>query len=145
MSTRTAHPLDVRLEQHRRRLSPKRHKLIQTVLERADETFFLSSRELAKLLDVDAATIVRTIQALGYDRFADFAADLRRFFLARVTPYEVLKAETKKGRTVSDHITRSLDRDLENVTKLRERLDTDALMDLARKIHKASHILVVGV
>ena len=145
MSTRTALPLDVRLEENRSRLSPRRHKLIETVLERAEETFFLSSRELAKLLDVDAATIVRTIQALGYDRFADFAADLRQYFLARVTPYAVLKAETKKGRTVADHMTRSLDRDLDNVAKLKERLDTDAVMDLARKIHKASHILVVGV
>jgi DNA-binding MurR/RpiR family transcriptional regulator len=145
MSTRTALPLDVRLEENRSQLSPRRHKLIETVLERAEETFFLSSRELAKLLDVDAATIVRTIQALGYDRYADFTADLRQYFLARVTPYAVLKAETKKGRTVADHITRSLDRDLDNVAKLKERLDTDAVMDLAQKIHKASHILVVGV
>ena len=145
MSTRSALPLDVRLEQNRRQLSPKRHKMIQTVLERADETFFLSSRELAKLLDVDAATIVRTIQALGYERFADFAADLRQYFLARVSPYAVLKAETKKGRTVADHVTRSLDRDLDNVSKLKERIDIDAVMDLARKIHKASHIVVVGV
>ena len=145
MRSRSALPLDVRLEENRRKLTPRRHKLIETVLQRADETFFLSSRELARLLGVDAATIVRTIQALGYDRFADFAADLRRYFLARISPYAVLKAETKKGRTVADHINRSLDRDLDNVTKLKERLDTDGLMDLARKIHKASHILVVGV
>jgi DNA-binding MurR/RpiR family transcriptional regulator len=145
MSTRPAVPLDVRLAENRRRLSPRRHKLIETVLERADETFYLSSRELAKLLDVDAATIVRTIQALGYERYADFTADLRQYFLARVTPYAVLKAETKKGRTVTDHMTRSLDRDLDNVSKLKERFDSDGVTDLATKIHKASHILVVGV
>ena len=145
MSTRSAVPLDVRLEENRNRLTPRRYKLIETILERADETFFLSSRELAKLLAVDAATIVRTIQALGYDRFADFTADLRRYFLARITPYAVLKAETKKGRTVADHVTRSLDRDLDNVTKLKERLDTDGVTDLVKKIHKASNILVVGV
>ncbi len=145
MSTRTAIPLDVRLEENRSRLTPRRHKLIKNILERADETFFLSSRELAKLLDVDAATIVRTIQALGYDRFADFTADLRTYFLARITPYAVLKAETKRGRTVADHVNRSLDRDLDNVSKLKERIDTDGVIDLAKKIHKAEHILVVGV
>ncbi len=145
MSTRSAVPLDVRLAQNRRRLSPRRHKLIENILEKAEETFFLSSRELAKLFDVDAATIVRTIQALGYDRFADFTADLRRYFLARITPYAVLKAETKEGRTVADHITRSLDRDLDNVTKLKARLDTDGVTELVRQIHKASRILVLGV
>ena len=145
MRSGSALPLDVRLEENRSKLTPRRHKLIETILERADETFFLSSRELAKLLDVDAATIVRTIQALGYHRYADFTADLRRYFLSGITPYAVLKAETKKGRTVNDHITRSLDRDLDNVTKLKERLDTAGVMDLAKKIHKAEHILIVGV
>ena len=145
MSTRSAAPLDVRLAQNRHRLNARRQKLIETILEKADETFFLSSRELARRLDVDAATIVRTIQALGYERFADFTADLRRYFLTRITPYAVLKAETKKGRSVADHIARSLDRDLDNVKTLKARLDTDGVTELARQIHKSSRILVVGV
>ena len=145
MSTRPAVPLDVRLAQNRHRLNPRRQKLIETVLEKAEETFFLSSRELARLLDVDAATIVRTTQALGYGRFADFAADLRQYFLKRITPYAVLKAETKKGRSVADHITRSIDRDLDNVRTLKARMDTDGVTELARQIHKSSRILVVGV
>ena len=145
MSTRPAVPLDVRIAQNRHGLNPRRQKLIETILENAEETFFLSSREMAKRFDVDAATIVRTTQALGYDRFADFAADLRQYFLKRITPYAVLKAETKKGRSVADHITRSLDRDLENVTTLKARLDTDAVTELVRQIHESSRILVVGV
>ena len=145
MSIRSAVPLDIRFAQARNRLSPRRQKLIETVLEHSDETFFLSSRDLAKRLGVDAATIVRTIQVLGYKRFADFTADLRRYFLSRITPYAVLKAETKKGRSLSDHITRSLERDLENVTTLKARLDIDVVSELAGQIHKSRRILVVGV
>lgn len=143
--TAAAVPLDVRFAQSRHRLNARRQKLIETILENSEETFFLSSRELARRLDVDAATIVRTIQALGYDRFAHFAADLRRYFLASITPYEVLKAETKKGRTLADHITRSLDRDLENVTALKTRLNIDVVTELARQIHRSRRILIVGV
>jgi len=47
------------------------------ILESPEDTFFLSSRELAKRYEVDAATIVRTIQALGYRKFAEFVTDLR--------------------------------------------------------------------
>ena len=145
MSNRAAVPLDVRFAQARNKLNARRQKLIETVLENSDETFFLSSRELAKRLGVDAATIVRTIQVLGYRRFADFAADLRRYFLSRITPYAVLKAETKKGRSLADHITRSLERDLENVTTVKARLDIDLVIGLARQIHNSRRILVVGV
>lgn len=141
----SAVPLDVRFAQARHRLNPRRQKLIEAVLENSEETFFLSSRGLAKRLDVDAATIVRTIQAIGYDRFADFAADLRRYFLAKITPYAVLKAETKEGRNLADHINRSLERDLDNVTTLKTRLNIDVVTELARQIHKSRRILIVGV
>ena len=138
-------PLDVRFAQARHRLNPRRQKLIEAILDKAEETFFLSSRDLARRLDVDAATIVRTIQAIGYSRFADFAADLRRYFLTRVTPYAVLKAETKQGRSLADHIAHSLDRDRDNVTALKGQLNMDGLTDLAKQIHKSRRILVVGV
>jgi len=141
----SAVPLDVRFAQGRHRLNPRRQKLIEAVLENSEETFFLSSRDLARRLNVDAATIVRTIQAIGYDRFADFSADLRRYVFARITPYAVLKAETKEGRNLTDHITRSLDRDLENVNTLKGRLNLDGLTDLAKQIHKSGRILIVGV
>ena len=61
-------------------LSGSRRRLIREILDNHEQTFFLSSREMAKRYNVDAATIVRTVQALGYERFADFAADLRQHF-----------------------------------------------------------------
>ena len=83
-------------------LSGSRRRLIREILDKHEETFFLSSRELAKRYNVDAATIVRTIQALGYERFADFAADLRQHFVNHITPYTVLKAATQEKRSVTD-------------------------------------------
>jgi len=63
------------------KLSASRTKMLRMILENPADTFFLSSRELAKRYDVDVATIVRTIQALGYGKFAEFAADLRSHFI----------------------------------------------------------------
>src|SRR5262245_47939459 len=86
--------IEQRLAQAESRLNPRRRRLIQATLESPDETFFLSARALARRYLVDPATIVRTVQALGYSRYADFAADLRQHFVARLSPYRILEATT---------------------------------------------------
>lgn len=135
--------LEVRFAQSQ--LSLSRRQLIRSILENHEKTFFLSSREMAKRYNVDAATIVRTVQALGYKRFADFAADLRRHFVKQVTPLTVLKAATREKRSVADQVRYSVERDTENVNVLRSSLDADGAVGLAKLIHRSRRVLVVGV
>jgi DNA-binding MurR/RpiR family transcriptional regulator len=136
-------PLEVRFAQSQ--LSRSRRQLIRAILDNHEEAFFLSSREMAKRYNVDAATLVRTIQALGYERFADFAADLRHHFVKQITPYEVLKAATREKRSVTDQIRHGVERDSENLSVLRSSLDADRVVELAKAIHRSRRILVVGV
>ena len=126
-------------------LSGSRRRLIREILDNHEKTFFLSSREMAKRYNVDAATIVRTVQALGYERFADFAADLRQHFVNHITPYTVLKAATQQKRSVSDQVQHCLERDVESLSVLRSSLEADRAVELAKKIHNARRIVVVGV
>jgi DNA-binding MurR/RpiR family transcriptional regulator len=135
--------LEVRFAQSQ--LSRSRRQLIRAILDNNEETFFLSSHEMAKRYNVDASTIVRTVQALGYERFADFAADLRQHFVKQITPYAVLKAATREKRSVSDHIHYSVERDTESLSVLRSSLDADRVVELAKMIHRSRRILVVGV
>jgi DNA-binding MurR/RpiR family transcriptional regulator len=93
---------------------------------------------------VDPATIVRTVQALGYRRYADFGADLREHFVSRITPYRIMEAATRERRSVADHVRHSLEREMENLSRLQSALDPQAVVDLARRIHRARRILVVG-
>ena len=85
---------------------------MRAILASADETCFLSSRELAKRYNVDATTILRATQVLGYNSFAEFSADLRQHFVVRITPYTALKAATKERRSVTDHIDDALEKAL---------------------------------
>lgn len=126
-------------------LSGSRRRLIREILDNHEQTFFLSSREMAKRYNVDAATIVRSVQALGYERFADFAADLRRHFVKHITPYTVLKAATQEKRSVADQVQHCLERDVESLSILRSSLETNRAVELATQIHRARRILVVGV
>jgi DNA-binding MurR/RpiR family transcriptional regulator len=137
--------LEARFAEGQHRLNERRRRLIQSILDTPDETYYLSSRDLAKRYGVDAATIVRTIQALGYDRFADFAADLRSHFVTRITPYTMMKAAAQKKESVADYIHHSLEKDAENLNLLRSTLDTERVIEFARLVHRSRRILVVGL
>ena len=143
MPARTA--IEQRLAEAESRLNPRRRRIIQAALENPDETFFLSSRALARKHRVDPATIVRTIQVLGYRQYADFLKDLREHFVQRITPYRIAEATAREKRSVADHVRHSLERDLHNLDAVRSGLDPTRAVDLARRIHRARSILVVGV
>ena len=137
--------LDARFAKARPKLNARRQRLVRAILDSADETCFLSSREMAKRYRVDATTILRTTKVLGYESFADFAADLRQHFVARITPYTVLKAATREKRSVPDHIDQALDKALDNLNILKSNLDKQNLIDLAKTIKRSRHVLVVGL
>ncbi len=140
--TRTA--IEKRIARFGGRLSPNRRRLLQATLENPDETFFLSSRALARRYRVDPATIVRTVQALGYERYTEFATDLREHFVSRLTPYRILQATTREKRSLTDHVRHSLERDLGNLDRLQSGLDPERVVEVARRIHQSRRILVVG-
>jgi DNA-binding MurR/RpiR family transcriptional regulator len=137
--------LEARFAQSQGALSPSRRKLLRMILENPEDTYFLSSREMAKRYQVDAATIVRTIQALGYEKFAEFISDLRAHFVTRITPYMVLKAASKDKKTVGDRLRHNLDLDMRNLQALQSTIDTRKVIALSKKVKAASRILVVGI
>lgn len=138
-------PLEERAAQFGARLSPKRRALLQRILDNPDETFFLSLRRLAQHLEVDPATISRTIQALGFDGFESFAQELRRHFVSRVTPYSVMRSANEERRTVADHVEHGLLRDLENYSRMKAGLDQATLERAAQQLCQARKVLVVGL
>lgn len=137
--------LEARFARSQANLSTSRKRLLRLILENPEDTFFLSSRELAKRYKVDAATIVRTIQALGYGKFGEFAADLRAHFITRITPYALLRAASRQKRSLNDRIQSSLEVDLRNLQSLRSTLNAERIIALSRLVKRARRIVVVGI
>lgn len=138
--------LDMRFEEAQADLSTSRKKLLQQILDESDETYFLSSRDMGRRYDVNSATIIRTIQALGYEKFADFAHDLREHFVTKITPYAAMKAAAElTDLAVTDRIRQSLDKDVENVNSLRANIDAEKVVEIANRINMSQRILVVGI
>ena len=137
--------LEARFTKSRSQLNARRQRLLRHIIDSADETYFLSSREMAKRYHIDATTILRTTQVLGYETFADFAADLRQHFVTRITPYTVLKAATREKRSLEDHIDQSLDKSLQNLNILKSDLDRKLVVQFAKQIKRSRRVLVVGL
>lgn len=137
--------LEARFAEGRHQLNPRRQRLLRAILDSADETCFLSSREMAKRFHVDATTILRTTQVLGYKSFAEFATDLRQHFVARITPYTVLKAATREKLNITDHVEHSLDKAIDNLNVLKTDLDRQRVIEVARLIKRSRHVVVVGL
>lgn len=137
--------LESRLTKAEGSLNSSRARLLRSIVEHAEDNYFLSSRALAKRYEVDKATIVRTIQALGYERYADFAADLRAHFVNRLTPYTLMKSAAREKRSVADHVEHSLEMDMHNLNALQSQLDSRHVIQMAKRLHNARRIMVVGV
>ncbi len=137
--------VEQKLAQARPALNASRSRLLQEILDNAEENHFLSSRALAKRYEVDKATIVRSIQALGYKKYADFAADLRAHFVSRITPYTLMKSAAREKRSIADHVEHSLDVELNNLQALRSSLDAAQVIEMAKRLKRARRIVVVGV
>ena len=137
--------LESRFAEAQTRLNPRRRQLVRAILDSADETCFLSSRELAKRYGVDASTILRATQVLGYESYSEFSADLRQHFVARITPYTVLRAATREKRSVADHIDHALEKALDNINTLKSDLDRQRIIEFAKLIKRSRRALVVGL
>ncbi|HLZ42072.1 MAG TPA: MurR/RpiR family transcriptional regulator [Candidatus Sulfotelmatobacter sp.] len=137
--------LEQRLAHSRTNLSNSRIRLLENILENAEENHFLSSRALAKRYAVDKATIVRSVQVLGYKKYAEFAADLRAHFVSRITPYTLMKSASREKRSIADHVAHSLEIEVNNLQALRASLDPDDVVEMAKRLNRARRIVVVGV
>src|SRR5215204_570685 len=138
-------PLGAKFLANQSHLSSSRKRLLRKILEESNETFFLSSRELGRRYDVNTATVIRTIQALGYEKFADFSNDLREHFVTQITPYSAMKAAEETGRSVADRVRQSVEKDIENLHDFRMGLDADQILDIANRIGLARRVVILGI
>ena len=138
-------PLGARFFDTQAGLSSSRQKLLRQIIDESNETFHLSSREMGRRYSVDSATIIRTVQALGYEKFADFVQDLRAHFVTQITPYTAMKAAEQTNRSVTDRVRQSVDQDIENLNAFKGMLDTDKIIEIAKQINHARRIVVIGI
>jgi DNA-binding MurR/RpiR family transcriptional regulator len=129
-----------RIRQERSNMSKSFARLADFLLDSYVEAAFLTASELAHTLDLDAATVVRFSQHLGYSGFPKLQREIRqrvkRDLLIR--PREADLPDTVTG--ISSKAMQEVSLALEQT---RISLDTDAMDRLVDKIGQARRIVVL--
>jgi len=125
-------------------LAPQRREIIRRILDEPRTYVLLSLRSSAKRLSIDAATLLRIVQAIGFKRYHDFQQYLHDRSIAFSTAMDAIEPRNDRRNSVEAIIGNSLDRDFENLKQLRSNLDRTRVVEVANKIHDARRILIVA-
>jgi DNA-binding MurR/RpiR family transcriptional regulator len=124
-------------------LSPKRREALRMILENPREFVLLTVRDAAERLHTDPATMVRIVQQLDFDNYRAFQSYLHDLSIANATSLEGMQSTPTDGK-IPDHLRETLEQDVKNLNEIRNSLDVKRLKALAKRIHAARRILVVG-
>lgn len=124
-------------------LSLKRQEIIRPILEHPRDYVLLSVRAMAQRLQTDPATIVRIVRGLGFGSYREFQRHLHELSLLYATSLDTMKSG---GRDVSmpSHVRDSLEQDLKNLHGLKNSLDAERLVALARRFYEARRIVLLA-
>ena len=124
-------------------LSIKRQEIVRPILEHPREYVLLSVRAMAKRLRTDPATIVRIVRGLGFGSYREFQHHLHELSLAFATSLDTMQSGGRDA-SVPSHITESLEQDIKNLQGLKNSLDAQRLVALAKRFHDARRIVVLA-
>lgn len=129
-----------RIRAERSNMSKSFAKLADFLLDSYVEAAFMTASELAHALNLDAATVVRFSQHLGYDGFPKLQREIRQRvkqdLLIRPTQAEMTRSIPGVAASAMRDVTTALER-------TRISLDTDALNQLVELLGRARRIVVL--
>jgi DNA-binding MurR/RpiR family transcriptional regulator len=125
-------------------LSKKRKELIRPVQEHPRDYVLLPIRALAGKLDTDPATILRIVRGMGFGSYRNFKVYLHELSIANATSLEGMRTRTGADSSILSHGQKALEQDVRNLHALRNTLDLKRMAALAKRIHKARRILILG-
>lgn len=124
-------------------LPARRRTSIQPVFDAPREYVLLSLRQLARALRMDPSTLLRVLRSLGFRQFADFRAYLHERAVALATSIEAMEQRPQHSG-LPGLIQNSLECDLKNLRELRNSLDPEKVVSLARKIWGARRVVILA-
>jgi RpiR family carbohydrate utilization transcriptional regulator len=124
-------------------LSETRQQVIRPVLESPREFVLLNVRDMARRLSTGPATIVRIVQALGFESYKDFQHYLHDLSITSSTILDSMQAAGNTTQTPK--FLRDSKRLIQqNLDFILDRVDLQQVLNIAVRIHEAKRILLLG-
>ncbi len=124
-------------------LSAKRQEIIRPILEHPRDYVLLSVRAMAKRLKTDPATVVRIVRGLGFASYRDFQRHLHDLSIAFATSLDTMQSAGKVS-SMPTYVREALEQDLKNLHGLKNSLDAQRLVALAKRFYDARRIVILA-
>jgi DNA-binding MurR/RpiR family transcriptional regulator len=130
-----------RIRKERPNMSKSFAKLADFLLDSYVHSAFMTASELAHELDLDAATVVRFAQHLGYKGFPQLQREIRERVMGDLL---VKPEEAKVAESVPGVVANAMSELSFALEQTRISLDTDAVAQLVEKIGAARRIVILA-
>ena len=129
-----------RIREHRQKMSKSFSRLADYLLDHYVQAALMTATELAHQVDVDAATVVRFAQRLGYGGFPDLQNEIKE----KVKQDLLIRPEKAADpNSISGVVTSTVKKMSAAVEQVGKLLDVDAVGRLVKKVGAARRVVIV--
>ena len=114
------------------------------ILDNYDRAAFMTAAKLGETASVSESTVVRFAAQLGYDGYPDMQKALQELIRGRLTSIQRIQV-SKDQMTGSDILGSVMQRDMNSIHDVIERLDREEFERVVDKLLNAKHIYILGV
>ena len=124
------------------KLSPKKKRVADFMIKDYKKVFFMTAREIAQECLVSEPTINRFVMDLGFAGYAEFTHHMKGLLHGVLTSVDrQSKANERLNGGLIDQYCQSA---ITNIENLRRMIAASELEQIAREIHRAEKVFVVG-
>jgi DNA-binding MurR/RpiR family transcriptional regulator len=127
------------------RLTKSEKRIANHIREHQEESAFLAAGELAEMLDLSEATMVRFARSLGFDSYPAMRKVLQNTYRHRITHSTRLRSRLEDLRETGDFFERLVISDIDYMTQALETVNRDELHRAVDLIEKHKRIFIFGV
>ena len=114
------------------------------ILDNYDRAAFMTAAKLGETASVSESTVVRFAAELGYDGYPDMQKALQELIRGRLTSIQRIQV-SRDQMTGSDILGSVMQRDMNSIHDVIERLDREEFERVVDKLLNAKHIYILGV
>lgn len=129
------------------RLSKSHKKVADYILKHYEKVPDRSAINIAKILGLSEATVVRFALSLGFEGYPEFRRELRdevNSILTTVERIDLSQEENQRTKDTQDFIRCLIRNDLKNLGETLNGLDYDTIETCARILYRARRVVILG-
>ncbi len=119
-------------------------RVARFILDNYDRAAFMTAAKLGETASVSESTVVRFAAQLGYEGYPEMQKALQELIRGRLTSIQRIQA-SRDQMAGPDIVGRVMQRDMNSIHNVIERLDRDEFDRVVNKLLTARHIYILGV